>query len=192
MNIQTLDHDPRRVGVDETLAHHENGNAVLIDIRHPTEHAYERIPGSRLIPMNRFAEIGAIATEKPVILYCRTSHRTAVAVDRLAAQGHGDVVHLDGGIEAWKQRGNATERSPGAPPLPLMQQVPLVAGSLVVVGTLLGTFVAPAWHLLSGFVGAGLAFAGLTGWCGLATLLGRMPWNRTNETSSSCSTSTSR
>ena len=33
-------------------------------------------------------------------------------------------------------------------------------------------------HLLSGFVGAGLMFAGISGFCGLAHLLVRMPWNR--------------
>lgn len=33
-------------------------------------------------------------------------------------------------------------------------------------------------HLLSGFVGAGLMFAGISGFCGLARLLVRMPWNR--------------
>jgi hypothetical protein len=27
-------------------------------------------------------------------------------------------------------------------------------------------------------IGAGLIFAGLSGWCGLAKLLGAMPWNQ--------------
>jgi hypothetical protein len=48
----------------------------------------------------------------------------------------------------------------------------------VVAGTLLGAFVHPAWLLLSGFVGAGLVFAGITNTCGLALLLARMPWNQ--------------
>jgi hypothetical protein len=32
--------------------------------------------------------------------------------------------------------------------------------------------------MLSGFVGAGLVFAGVTGFCGMARLLALMPWNR--------------
>ena len=46
------------------------------------------------------------------------------------------------------------------------------------IGVLLGTFVAPGFFGLSAFVGAGLMFAGVTGWCGMANLLRVMPWNR--------------
>jgi hypothetical protein len=41
--------------------------------------------------------------------------------------------------------------------------------------------VAPAWILLSWFVGAGLVFAGVSGFCGMARLLAPMPWNRLNR-----------
>jgi rhodanese-related sulfurtransferase len=44
-------------------------------------------------------------------------------------------------------------------------------------GALLGYFVHPAWMALSGLVGAGLVFAGLTDTCGMGMLLARMPWN---------------
>ena len=40
--------------------------------------------------------------------------------------------------------------------------VPEAAGSLVLLGTLLGAFVSPWFLLLSGFVGAGLTLAGIT------------------------------
>ena len=69
------------------------------------------------------------------------------------------------------------ERFAGAP-LPLMRQVQITAGSLVLLGLTLATFVAPAWILLSWFAGAGLVFAGFSGFCGLALLLARLPWNR--------------
>jgi hypothetical protein len=59
-----------------------------------------------------------------------------------------------------------------------MRQVQIAAGSLVLLGLLLSQAMAPAWILLSWFVGAGLVFAGITGWCGMAQLLARMPWNR--------------
>jgi hypothetical protein len=42
----------------------------------------------------------------------------------------------------------------------------------------LGTWVSPGFYGLSAFVGAGLMFAGVSGWCGMARLLGVMPWNR--------------
>ena len=59
-----------------------------------------------------------------------------------------------------------------------MRQVQIVAGSLVVLGVVLGLLVAPSFFALSAYVGAGLVFAGSTGWCGMAKLLAVMPWNR--------------
>jgi len=62
--------------------------------------------------------------------------------------------------------------------LSLLRQAQLVAGGLTLAGVLLGTFVAPGFHLLSGIVGLGLLHAGLSGRCGMASLLGRLPFNR--------------
>jgi rhodanese-related sulfurtransferase len=64
----------------------------------------------------------------------------------------------------------------------IMRQVQIAAGSLVLIGVLLGFFVAPAWFGLAGFVGAGLTFAGLSGFCGMARLLMFAPWNRAKAT----------
>ena len=54
----------------------------------------------------------------------------------------------------------------------------IVAGGLVLIGVLLSLFWTPAFLGLSAFVGAGLMFAGVTGWCGMAHLLCVLPWNR--------------
>jgi predicted branched-subunit amino acid permease len=59
-----------------------------------------------------------------------------------------------------------------------MRQVQIAAGSLVVIGVLLGALVHPGFYALSAFVGAGLVFAGVSGFCGMARLLVLMPWNR--------------
>ena len=59
-----------------------------------------------------------------------------------------------------------------------MRQVQLVAGGLVLLGVTLGFLVSTACFGLSAFVGAGLMMAGATGWCGMAKLLQRLPWNR--------------
>ncbi|RZJ93902.1 MAG: DUF2892 domain-containing protein, partial [Brevundimonas sp.] len=63
-------------------------------------------------------------------------------------------------------------------PLELMRQVQIAAGSLVLLGTVLAWLVHPAFIALSGFVGAGLVFAGASGFCGMARVLAVMPWNR--------------
>jgi hypothetical protein len=48
----------------------------------------------------------------------------------------------------------------------------------VLVGVVAGVLATPWALALSAFVGGGLLFAGASGWCGMAKLLGRMPWNR--------------
>lgn len=60
----------------------------------------------------------------------------------------------------------------------IMHQVQISAGILVVAGATLGFLAHPAFYALSAFVGAGLAIAGVAGWCGRALLLKTMPWNR--------------
>ena len=85
---------------------------------------------------------------------------------------------LEGGVDAWAAAGLpiAEDRMQ---PIELMRQVQIAAGGLVLAGVALGLLVHPAYFGLSAFVGAGLAFAGLTGFCGMARLLALAPWNRT-------------
>ena len=59
-----------------------------------------------------------------------------------------------------------------------MRQVQIAAGALILAGVILSVTVNPAFLGLSAFVGAGLTFAGVTGWCGMAHLLALMPWNK--------------
>ena len=47
----------------------------------------------------------------------------------------------------------------------------------------LGLVVAPGFLAIPAFIGSGLVFAGASGWCGMAKLLARMPWNRVRRPS---------
>jgi hypothetical protein len=80
-------------------------------------------------------------------------------------------------LDAWKRAGLPVAED-RRQPLELMRQVQIAAGSLALLGAVLGAAVNPWFHALSGVVGAGLVFAGVTGTCGMATLLRQMPWNR--------------
>jgi hypothetical protein len=60
----------------------------------------------------------------------------------------------------------------------LERQVRIAAGLMVLTSVILGTWVHPYYYGIAGFVGAGLTFAGITDWCGMALLLARAPWNR--------------
>ena len=84
---------------------------------------------------------------------------------------------MTGGINAWKSAQLPTTEDKRQP-LPIMRQVQIVAGTLILTGVVLGYTVNSGLFLLSGFIGAGLLFAGVSGWCGMAMLLSKMPWNR--------------
>lgn len=154
------------------------GRAVLVDIREPDEYARSHIKGAQSQPLSQWEKAHlTIDPDADVIFTCRSGMRTAGACDRLAARVTGEAFVLDGGLNAWEKAGLPVETNADAP-LEIMRQVQIAAGSLVLIGVLLGFFVAPAWFGLSAFVGAGLTFAGVTGFCGMARLLMLMPWNR--------------
>jgi len=155
----------------------ERGEAVVVDVREPDEHREAHLRGSVCVPLSSFDPARVPTPEgKRVVLHCRSGTRSTDAAGRLLACGWPEVTQLEGGIEAWKKSGLPVERTPGAT-ISIQRQVQITAGSLVVAGAALGYLVSPWFYLLSAFVGAGLVFAGVTNTCGMAALLGRMPWN---------------
>lgn len=151
---------------------------TLIDIREPDEFAREHINGAVSLPLSRI-EAGHIALRgtTPVAFTCRTGMRTNSNCDRLAAHVGEPAYVLEGGLEGWKKAGLATNADRKAP-IEIMRQVQITAGSIVLLGAILSATLHPAFIWLSAFIGAGLLFAGASGWCGMAKLLGLMPWNR--------------
>lgn len=157
----------------------DRGNTVLLDVREPDEHARERIPGARLVPLDQLdpAEIKLQGAER-VVVHCASGMRSAKAVERLQAAGMTEVANLKGGLPAWRAAGYPVVADPKAR-LPLMRQAQIAAGALVLIGVILGVAVHPGFYALAAMVGTGLVFAGTTGWCGMAMLLAKLPYNRT-------------
>ncbi len=149
--------------------------ALLIDIRGADEHSRERIPGARNQPIDTLSAIDS--TSRPVIFHCTSGNRTAANAAKLAAAASCEAFIVEGGIDAWKKAGLAVvaDRSQ---PMEIQRQVHIAAGNLVLLGIVLSQLVGPGFVALSAAVGAGLTFAGLTGWCGMAKLLAFMPWNQ--------------
>ncbi|MEZ5959252.1 MAG: rhodanese family protein [Hyphomonadaceae bacterium] len=156
----------------------DSGDALLIDIRETDEHAREHILGARLAPLSAIdAHDFDRDHAKIAVFHCKSGMRTQANAAKLLARGFREAYYLDGGIEAWKQAGLAVHTNKKAP-LEIMRQVQITAGLLILTGVTLGWLVNPVFYGLSAFVGAGLTFAGATGWCGMAMLLKTMPWNR--------------
>ena len=149
---------------------------TVVDVRQPMEVAGGRIPGSQCIPLGRLKRAELPGGE--LVFVCASGNRSAqaIAVVRQRFPGR-TVMDLSGGLERWQREGFPVERQTGAP-MPLMRQVQIAAGSLVLLGLIGSQWWAAAWIGVSWFVGAGLVFSGVSGFCGMARLLAWMPWNR--------------
>ncbi|QLY70673.1 DUF2892 domain-containing protein [Citrobacter freundii] len=154
--------------------------AKLIDIRDADEYLREHIPQAYLAPLSVLDQ-GLLPDNlraDRIIFHCQSGKRTQNAATKLSAiAAPAQCWLLEGGIDAWKAAGLPVVEDKSQP-LPLMRQVQIAAGSLILLGVVLGYAVGSAFFLLSGFVGAGLILAGVTGFCGMARLLDKMPWNR--------------
>lgn len=161
----------------------EAGTCQLIDVREPVEHAEAHIAGAKLIPLGELEKrCGEISRTKAVVVMCQAGKRGAAAAEKLRALGFSQVGNLEGGMLAW-QAARMPCAAGARKVMPLMRQVQTVAGGVVLTGSLLAAFVDPRWVYVPMVVGAGLLFAGLSGFCGLAVLLAKMPWNRVNSAS---------
>lgn len=156
----------------------DKNEVLLIDVREPAEHRSECIDGACLIPLGEISIEKLPSTKRPIVIHCRSGKRSADACAKLLANNPSlDVTSLEGGIVAWSQAGFNVKRS-GSTILPLDRQTQITAGFIAFSGTILGTLINPIFYILPGFIGAGLIFAGISGWCGMAKLLAKMPWNK--------------
>lgn len=155
----------------------EKDAVCLVDVRGLDEFRSGHVPGAVCVPLDQIESgTASIPRDKLVILSCQAGRRSAKAKEVLKTRGFGNLVEMEGGFSAWSATGLPVDRLRNT--IPVMRQVLITAGALVLTGSLLGIFVNQAFLTVPVFVGAGLTFAGITGWCGLAFLLERMPWNR--------------
>ncbi|CAD5109307.1 rhodanese-like domain-containing protein [Zestomonas carbonaria] len=165
-------------------ARQEGHVRFLIDVRSPAEFRAGHVAGARNEPLDRLDPARLVAQLRAeglqagdeLYLVCQKGQRARQAAERLHSLLPGVQV-IEGGTEACLACGLPGEGSGGGV-IELQRQVQIAAGSLVLLGVILGTWLHPGWYGLAAFVGAGLTFAGLSGTCGLALLLARMPWNR--------------
>ncbi len=176
MNTQSSSNE--RSPLNVSPAKLQNHNALFLDVRTPAEFEQAHIEGSVLHPLSQLdAETVSRLSEgkEGCVVICQTGNRASQAAERLRAHPLPSLSVLEGGIRAWEAAGFPLIR--GAKMMSLERQVRIAAGSLVFVGAVLGYFVNPAWIALSGFVGVGLVFAGITDTCGMGMVIARMPWN---------------
>lgn len=150
----------------------------LLDVRSAGEFNEMHIKGSLNIPIDtlasRMEELGK--NSQAYVVLCRTGNRSPMAADMLIQSGIGSVKVMEGGITAWKKKGQPVIKGEGG--ISLERQIRVIAGSLVLSGIAAAWLFDPAFILVSLFVASGLIFAGLTDTCLMGMLLMKLPYNK--------------
>jgi rhodanese-related sulfurtransferase len=93
------------------LINHED--ALVLDVREDSELSAGRIPNAKHIPLgqlgNRVKELEKFKA-RPIVVGCRSGHRSVTACRTLLKQGFDKVYNLKGGIIAWEQAGLPLEK----------------------------------------------------------------------------------
>jgi rhodanese-related sulfurtransferase len=158
----------------------------LLDVRTPSEYASAHVPGAKLIPLNTLKVETVLAQHKPgtpIYVLCQAGIRASKAIEQFERAGCNDCVLVEGGTQAWIDAGLPVHHGARSV-LPIMRQVQIVVGSLNAIGAILALALHPWFAAVPLLLGCGLLFAGVTGTCGMALLLARMPWNHGQQASS--------
>jgi len=88
----------------------DRNEILLVDVRETSEYEVEHIAGALLLPLSSFdPEYFPTLPGKNIVLHCAVGKRSEAAGKMLLNEGHKDIVHMTGGMDAWKAAGYATE-----------------------------------------------------------------------------------
>ena len=160
---------------------------ALVDVRTAAEYRAGHIPGAQLIPAEELVpaifenRLGrpALGRNETLYIICHAGQRAARVAERLRHSGLTNIALVDGGTQGWSQAGLPLRRQGNA--ISLERQVQIAIGSLLILKVVLGYGVHELFFAAAAFIGAGLIFAGVTRWCGMAQLIARLPWNRSDK-----------
>ena len=102
----------REVAPEEVRAMRDAGaDFVLLDVREPAEVSMGRVPGAVVIARGvlESAVETRVPRERPVVVYCASGNRSALAADTLREMGYADVRSMRGGIRGWADAGGEIE-----------------------------------------------------------------------------------
>lgn len=169
---------------------------ILVDVREADEFRAEHIGLALSFPLstlhNHIQHLDFPIGSK-VVFQCLggvRSNNACLIVEEELSQKY-DIYNLEGGLNAWKRAGLPVVSTPamsstGSPSCAIppagnpsiFRQVQMIVGALIFFCVVLGFLITSGFFILAGIFGGMLAFAGYTGWCGLAMLLQRAPWNK--------------
>jgi rhodanese-related sulfurtransferase len=90
-----------------------DGDVQLVDVREPYEHDAGRIAGGRLIVLTELpGQADTIDRDRPVVFYCRSGSRSAMATEAFRGAGY-DAHNMAGGLQDWAAAGLPLEPADG-------------------------------------------------------------------------------
>lgn len=159
-------------------------DTFYIDVREIDEFESGHIEGSLNAPLSKFENFiepaAKLAESFNLVIVCKSGVRSGKALNILKKK-HSEISNvevLDGGVDKWQKEGKGLIKKENSSSLTIIRQVMIVAGCLVLIGSLGSLFLKYELIWLAVFVGAGLTFAGVSGICFMAKLLALMPWNK--------------
>jgi rhodanese-related sulfurtransferase len=90
-----------------------DAGAFVLDVREPAEWASFHLAGATLIPLGSLSSrLNEVPRDKPVVVVCRTGHRSLQGRDILLQAGFTQVTTMTGGLTAWQDQGLPTVSGP--------------------------------------------------------------------------------
>ncbi len=88
------------------------GDVVLVDVRETKEYDLEHIAGALLMPLSELdPDVFPVLADKPLVLHCAIGKRSEAAAKMLLKAGYHKVLHMEGGLTAWKEAGLPIEEA---------------------------------------------------------------------------------
>lgn len=159
----------------------EDPDIRILDVRTGGEFETLHIPGSYNVPLGTLGEHARdlASVEHPVVLVCQTGGRASKAHESLVAAGKETLHILEGGMEAWDESGGDVVRG-NTDRWAMDRQVRFVAGSLALASVAASTVIPGAKWIAAGVAG-GLTYSAATDTCAMAAMLGKLPYNQTDN-----------
>jgi len=177
---------PAFISVTEFAAALTKGAPLaMLDVRTPAEFAECHVQGAKLAPLDaldpkKAADALKPAPGTPIYLLCKSGGRATKAAEQFIAAGIANVCVVTGGTEACVAAKLPVARG-GKTGIPLDGQVRIAIGAFILLLWLLARYVHPFFGYLILAMAAALIVSGITGFCGMAILLGKAPWNQNKD-----------
>jgi hydroxyacylglutathione hydrolase len=102
-STELIDRTPRITAATLAEQLHSPESPLLIDVRAPGEWRGRRIDSAVNVPLSRLSDqLGEIPSERPIVVYCTSGYRSAIAASVMRRERLLGVADLVGGLGAWE------------------------------------------------------------------------------------------